>query len=95
MKNGDPRSREWIKRQLKSYTRDNESVEASLLLVDLDPQPTLAEISTWSTEQCLLAQDWACLVHVRASDNINRVPAMPEHLKPYRRTYTHNQERST
>lgn len=85
MKNGDPRSPAWVKRKLRDFTRDNEATYACLLLVSGElvgttPQPE--EISHWTDEQCLLAEDWALAVHYRASDNNNRVPAVPEHLRP-------------
>lgn len=80
MKNGDPRSAAWIARRLKKWQRDNDTVETSMLLVDLNPTPTIEEIAAWSDEECLLAEDWAFAVHFSASDNKNRVPAVPPHL---------------
>jgi hypothetical protein len=83
MKNGTTRSRAWIARRLKDWTRDDEALQLSLMLVSIAPIPSLIEIGTWTDEQCALAEDWAGCVHFSASDNNNRVPAVPEHLAPY------------
>jgi hypothetical protein len=87
MKNGDARSPTWIARAMKEYRRDNERVQTALMLVSIDPTPSLDEIRSWSKDQCLLAEDWAFNHHLSASDNNNRVPACPEFLKPYQRNY--------
>lgn len=84
MKNGDKRSQEWIARQLRSWKRDNEVTETLMLLVCHTKPPTLAEIKRWTDVQCLLADDWARSVHYSASDNNNRVPAMPAFLQAHR-----------
>lgn len=83
MKNGDPRSPAWIARRLKTWKRDDETVETWMLIVGLDRTPSLAEIAEWSDEQCLLAEDWALATHLRASDNLVRVPAVPAHLQTF------------
>lgn len=87
MKNGDPRSAAWIKDALRNWRRDDLAVQTALCLVSVDPIPSIDEIRTWTDEQCLVAEDWAWAVHFKASDNNNRVPAVPEHLKPYQRKY--------
>lgn len=87
MKNGDTRSQPWLARAMKEYTRNDEVVQTALMLVDIAPTPSLDEIRTWTDEQCLLAEDWAWNVHASASDNNNRVPAVPEHLARYRNRY--------
>jgi hypothetical protein len=38
--------------------------------------------NSWSSEQRAQAANWAAATHLRASDNNNRVPPMPEHVKP-------------
>jgi hypothetical protein len=68
----------------KKRGRDNDAVQSILLLVDLREIP-LTAIQGWTDEQCLLATDWAGSVHLNASDNLSRVPAMPEFLKAYRK----------
>lgn len=92
MKNGAPRTAQWIKRNLPAYVKDNASrkpdaIRDMLSLVLHDSLPSTIEIETWTPEQRLLADDWAMCVHTSASDNNNRVPAIPDHLKPYRRSY--------
>lgn len=87
MKNHEPRSAKWIARELKSFKRNHEVTQTLLTLVDVAPIPSIMEIETWTDEQCLLADDWARCCHFSASDNNNRVPAIPEHLKLYRPDY--------
>lgn len=87
MKNGDKRSSAWIQRALQDWTRDNEVTQTRLMLISIAPIPSLDEIQTWTDSQCLLSDDWAFAEHLRASDNLNRVPAVPEHLVPYQRHY--------
>ena len=84
MKNGEARSQAWIARTLRDWARDNEVTETLLLLVCHTKPPTLVEIARWTDVQCLLADDWARAVHYSASDNNNRVPAMPVFLQAYR-----------
>lgn len=84
MRNGQRRSAQWIKRQMRSFTRDDAATECVMLLVDVRPPVTRNEIERWSDEQVLLAEDWAFAVHYSASDNNNRVPALPAHLKERR-----------
>lgn len=39
-------------------------------------------VSTWTDEQCELAEDWACKLHLKASDNkYIRVPEKPKFLE--------------
>lgn len=40
-------------------------------------------IRKWTPQQVELAEKWAGAVHLRASDNIVRVPPMPKFLKPF------------
>ena len=84
MKNGDPRSPAWIARHLKRFQRDNQVTCDMLELVSLRTEVSLEEITGWTDAQCLLAEDWAWAVHLSASDNNNRVPAVPDHLKERR-----------
>lgn len=89
MKNGAPRSAEWLKRNLPSYIKENrqrtpEDIQSLLALVIHEELVPLEVIAAWTPEQRLLADDWAINVHVRASDNINRVPAKPAFLEAYR-----------
>jgi hypothetical protein len=83
MRNHAPRSEKWIARELKSFKRADDVTQTLLCLVDIRPIPSLDEIGTWTPEQCMLSDDWARCCHFSASDNNNRVPARPEHLKPY------------
>lgn len=88
MKNGDPRSANWIKRNLPRYLRemkrDDEATRDLLSLVLHKKELPLEVVAGWTDEQRLLAEDWAGAVHLSASDNNNRVPAMPEFLNQYR-----------
>jgi hypothetical protein len=52
-----------------------------LLLADL--KVSLIEIREWSGWQIEQAENWAVAVHLRASDNGNRVPPKPAFLKKY------------
>lgn len=65
------------------WTRDNESVFCSLLLVGGHAVPRSA-VDTWTDEQCKAAQDWATRLHLYASDNyqVQRRP-MPEWVKAH------------
>lgn len=90
MKNGEPRSEKWIARHLPAYIKDNEdrkpeNIRDMLSMVSHDVPPEV--IKGWTDEQRLLADDWALNQHYRVSDNINRVPARPDFLQPYERTY--------
>ncbi len=41
-------------------------------------------VSTWTDSQCEEAEDWACKLALKASDNLYiRVPKQPEFLKQY------------
>lgn len=84
----EPRSEKWIKRNLPSYQKDNEfrepeHLQSLLAMVIHDALVPLEMIASWTPTQRLLADDWAYNVHLRASDNINRVPAKPDFLKEY------------
>ena len=63
------------------WTRDNQATQLCLLMIDLDiPE---AEIASWTDEQCQKAEEYAAAIHLRASDNIIRIPPMPEFLKKF------------
>ncbi len=64
------------------YTRDDESVQLALMLVNAGDVP-LEDIARWSLDQCRLAHEWAMAVHCRASDNDVDVPAKPAFLEQY------------
>lgn len=88
MKNGDPRSAAWIKRNLPVYLKGNsrrepENIQLMLAMVLHSKPVPLEVIAAWTPEQRLLADDWATNAHWSASDNNNRVPAMPAFLKGY------------
>ena len=84
MKNGEPRSAAWIKRHMAKYQVDKDSTYTCMLLVSEVHVPREA-VNAWTDAQCMLAEDWAFAVHLSASDNNNRVPAMPEFLNQYRK----------
>jgi len=83
MKNGEPRSAQWIALRMKTFVRDNRNIETLTMLVDLKPVP-MEVIESWTDEQCMLATDWIGAVHFSASDNNNRVPACPDFLQEFR-----------
>lgn len=56
-----------------------EMVDTLLMLVDAVVPTEL--IAGWSDEDRKAAGDWALRRHLRASDNLNRVPSMPECVK--------------
>lgn len=62
----------------KSWKRDDEVLSDILGLVSIEVTP--AVVSTWSDEQCQQAERWAGAVHLRASDNVVRVPPKPDFL---------------
>jgi hypothetical protein len=55
---------------------DPEAVDLLLLLVD-EVVPRAA-IDAWTQEERHAVGDWALRTHLRASDNLNRVPSKPE-----------------
>lgn len=58
---------------------DAETTETLLMLADVDvPRKS---IERWTLEQRAEAGDWALRSHLRASDNLNRVPPKPECVK--------------
>nr|WP_238487060.1 dUTP diphosphatase [Cupriavidus pauculus] len=66
----------------EGYTRDDESVQLALMLVDVGEVP-LEDIALWSLAQCRQAHEWAMAAHCRASDNDVEVPAKPAFLEQY------------
>ncbi len=51
----------------------------------VDCKVSLREILSWTDEQREQAETWAAKVHLRASDNIVRVPTRPRFLPMPRR----------
>lgn len=50
------------------------------MLALVDREAKLSDLRRWSPEKREEAAKWAGLVHLRASDNIVRVPAEPAHV---------------
>lgn len=62
--------------------RDDSVLVDILSLVDVHVSEEI--VSTWTDEQCELAETWACKVHLKASDNkYIRIPSKPEYLNQY------------
>jgi hypothetical protein len=57
---------------------DTDTVVTLLLLADVDA--SAETIASWTPEERHSAGDWALRSHLRASDNLNRVPARPPHI---------------
>lgn len=64
----------------RPYTKDYFNAEAvhALLLAEGSFDVPLAAVQRWTDEERRAAGDWALRSHLRASDNLNRVPARPE-----------------
>lgn len=57
-------------------------LQAVLALASIEV--SLEEIASWTPLQCALAEEWACQVHLSASDNSHvRVPPKPGFLPDY------------
>jgi len=64
----------------KDWKRSNLELRDILSLV-MNYVPSLNKINSWTDDQAYQAEDWASCVHLRASDNIIRVPKRPSFLK--------------
>ncbi len=57
---------------------------STLVLIDLlalaSRRATVVDLVRWSARQRDAAEKWAIAVHLRASDNIVRVPKIPRHV---------------
>lgn len=64
-----------------------EKIESAREMRDLlslvECSPSLKAIKAWTPEQTELARNWAAKVHLRASDNIVRVPSRPTFLDQF------------
>lgn len=63
----------------RKFRRDNLATQDLLELVDITVD--LGDIAQWSNQQILEAERYAMAKHYRASDNIVKVPPMPEHVR--------------
>ena len=61
------------------WSRDDEATLDALSLIGIEVP--VEKVRQWSDEQCRKAEDYALARHFRASDNANRVPPMPDHLR--------------
>jgi hypothetical protein len=65
----------------RPYAKEPFSAEAVDTLLCLADAPVPMEVILgWNSEQIQMAGDWALRVHLRASDNLNRVPPKPAHV---------------
>jgi hypothetical protein len=65
----------------RPYAKDAfDAVTVDTLLCLADAPAPMEVILSWSEEQLVAAGDWALRVHLRASDNLNRVPPKPDHV---------------
>lgn len=65
--------------RLGIYDRDDAILSDILSLVNLEISPEA--ISTWTEQQCQEAENWACKVYLKASDNQVKVPRKPQFLE--------------
>ena len=61
--------------------KDHRITRDLLLLVGI--KVTFAAIREWKPSQIEAAEEWAAAMHLRASDNIVRVPPRPRFLTKY------------
>lgn len=62
---------------------DPRALRGLLELVSVDVPLNVIRYA-WSWDERAAAEDWAVRTHLRASDNIIRVPPCPAHVLPYR-----------
>ncbi len=66
----------------KPYLPDEfKASQVEILLLLVDEVVPMDRINAWSEAERVAAGDWAFRSHLRASDNLNRVPLMPECVK--------------
>lgn len=61
--------------------RDEHLTQDLLLLIPI--KVSLKEIRRWTPQQVEAAEKWCAAIHLRASDNIVRVPPKPKFLEKY------------
>lgn len=62
-------------------TRKDQAISDLLGMVEVDAAVDV--VVKWSDEEAFAAMHWAWKSHLRASDNIVKVPPMPAFLVPY------------
>lgn len=84
--------REEAQRNLDLYARHNgwtplpgpEEV-ANLLLLVMEDAPSAEQVEIWTQIERIRAAKWAAATHLRASDNIVRVPPVPDVVMAWRK----------
>lgn len=55
-----------------------------MLLLVMESPPTIYRIQRWTAEEFLDVEEWAATSHLRASDNVVKVPPKPAVLENYK-----------